>query len=49
MDFDVEEIVTTFSDPSFKAWRAKISGAKFADRNRSERGKHQAQFEYSNI
>ena len=33
MDFDVEEIVTTFSDPSFKAWRAKISGVKFADRN----------------
>ena len=25
MDFDAEEIVTTFSDPSFKAWRAKIS------------------------
>ena len=33
MDFDAEEIVTTFSDPSFKAWRAKISGVKFADRN----------------
>ena len=25
MDFDAEEIVTTFSDPSFKAWRAKVS------------------------
>ena len=24
MDFDAEEIVTTFPDPSFKAWRAKI-------------------------
>ena len=33
MDFEAEEIVTTFSDPSFKAWRAKISGVKFADRN----------------
>ena len=33
MDFEVEEIVTTFSDPSFKAWRAKISGVRFADRN----------------
>ena len=33
MDFDAEEIVTTFLDPSFKAWRAKISGVKFADRN----------------
>ena len=33
MDFEAEEIVTTFSDPSFKAWRAKISGVRFADRN----------------
>ena len=33
MDFGAEEIVTTFSDPSFKAWRVKISGVKFADRN----------------
>ena len=33
MDFDMEEIVTTFSDPSFKAWRAKISGVKFTDKN----------------
>ena len=32
MDFEAEEIVTTFSDPSFKAWRAKISGVRFADR-----------------
>ena len=33
MDFDAEEIATTFSDPSFKAWRVKISGVKFADKN----------------
>ena len=33
MDFEAEEIVTTFSDPSFKAWRAKISGVRFSDRN----------------
>ena len=33
MDFKAKEIVTTFSDPSFKAWRAKISGVRFADRN----------------
>ena len=33
MDFDAEEIVTTFLDPSFKAWRVKISGVKFTDRN----------------
>ena len=33
MDFEAEEIVTTFSDPSFKAWSAKINGVKFADRN----------------
>ena len=33
IDFDAEEIVTSFLNPSFKAWRAKISGVKFADRN----------------
>ena len=33
MDFNPEEIVPTISDPSFKAWRAMLSGVEFADRN----------------
>ena len=33
MDFSPEEIVRTFSDPSFKAWQAKLSGVEYADRN----------------
>ena len=33
MDFDPEEIIPMFSDPSFKAWRAKLSEIEFADRN----------------
>ena len=33
MDFSLEEIVPTFSDPSFKAWQAKLSGVEYADRN----------------
>ena len=33
MDFEAEDIVPTFSDPSFKAWKAKLNGVNFADRN----------------
>ena len=33
MDFEAEDIVPTFSDPSFKAWKAKLNGVQFADRN----------------
>ena len=33
MDFNPEEIVSTISDPSFKAWRAMLSGVEFVDRN----------------
>ena len=33
MDFNLEEIVPTISDPSFKAWRAMLSRVEFADRN----------------
>ena len=33
MDFNPEEIVPTISVPSFKAWRAMLSGVEFADRN----------------
>ena len=33
MDFEAEDIMLTFSDPSFKAWKAKLNGVQFADRN----------------
>ena len=33
MDFNLEEIVPTISDPSYKAWRAMLSGVEFVDRN----------------
>ena len=33
MDFKAEDIVLTFSDPSFKAWKAKLNGVQFTDRN----------------
>ena len=33
MDFSPEEILPMISDPSFKAWRAMLSGVEFADRN----------------
>ena len=33
MDFKAKDIMPTFSDPSFKAWKAKLNGVQFADRN----------------
>ena len=33
MSFDLEEIVNTISDPSFKAWQAQMKGVQFVDRH----------------
>ena len=33
MDFNLEEIVPTISDPSFKAWQTMLSQVEFVDRN----------------
>ena len=46
MDFDPEDIIPTISDPSFKAWRAMLSGVEFADRDDMKGSEHHKEVEH---